>query len=131
MAGLPAAQQYATFLNMKKLLPFIIVIVLLAVLAAGAVYLWSPKQDKQASAPEEPVAQLKPEFAEGTFVADQNAEGVFTQSASPVEISLQRAKEGKSVAVSWDASKVQIFHLVLLNTDWQAIWLLSSLDSGV
>lgn len=120
----------------QKYILFIITILFLAVVAFVAANFLFPKSapppESSETIPTTPL-QLEPEFLEGAFLENQDVRGTFVQSEEPVELSLQGAKEGKSVAVSWDGSKVSIFHIVLLNTKLQrqTIWLLSSLDSGV
>ena len=104
-----------------------LLIVLTAV--AGALFL-SNKSSVPPISKETPTAQLKPEFVEGAFVEDQEAKGTFIQPKEAIEVSLQTAKEGKSIAVSWDETNIQVFHLVLLNTDFKVIWLISALDKG-
>jgi hypothetical protein len=110
----------------------IIVIVLLPLLVVGVLFLSRKisSPTPPSPPPETQASQLKPEFQEGAFVENPQQPGNFVQSQESIEVSLQAAKGEGTAMVSWDESKLRIFHIVLLNNDWQAIWLVSSLDKG-
>lgn len=78
--------------------------------------------------PETPAPQVEPEFIEGAFLEDPDEKGAFLETAEPIEVSLQRAKEGKTVAVSWDEEIIQVFHVVLLDNEFNVLWLISALN---
>ena len=44
-------------------------------------------------------------------------EDVFPEDQEPVEISLQRAVSGKTVAVSWDDSKMSTFNIIVFDAE--------------
>lgn len=131
----PALLQYADSLNLYLLMKpnriFIIValLILLAVVI-GALFFAGRSSAPPLPSQETPTVQLKPEFVEGAFIEDQEAKGTFIQPQETIEVSLQKAKERQGIVVSWDESEVRVFHLVLLNTDFTVIWLLSALDKG-
>lgn len=103
---------------------FIIAILLSAAVAFVAADFLLPESTPRETQPQETQPEpTGPQFLEGTFgISPQTQE-----PQEPVELSLQGAKEGKTIRISWDESKVRIFHIVLLHPklERQTIWLLS------